>query len=89
MDSKKQKLQVFVAFLVAFGVSTITLQYLWNWFIAPIGVMELSFAHSVGLVIILIWLGNSKEEPTYQFFVAHIIASAIVLAMGFVAKSFM
>lgn len=83
------KLQLFGAFLVAFSISTLTVQHLWNWFIAPIGVAELSFAHSVGLVIVLIWLTNSKEEPTYKLFAAHIIKSAIVLAMGFVAKSFM
>lgn len=93
-DEKKDikiqsNLSLFVIGLVAFFISVITIQFLWNWFIAPIGLKELSYAHSSGIVLIMIWLSNSKEEPTYNEFTAHIIKSIIVLAIGYIIVNIM
>ena len=79
----QSNLSLFVAGLVAFSISVITIQFLWNWFITPMGLKELSYIHSSGIVLIMIWLSNSKEKPTYNEFAAHIIKSIIVLAIGY------
>lgn len=47
-------IQVAAAFLFSFMVATITLQSLWNWFIAPLGINELSSLHSAGLLLFTI-----------------------------------
>lgn len=79
----EQPLLLFVAALVAFCARSITLKFLWNWFILPLGIVELSYAHSFGLVLIMAWLSNSKEKPTHNEFAVHIIKNILVLAIGF------
>lgn len=36
--------------LVLFVPQTMMIQYLWNWFIQPFGVMPLTFWHALGLI---------------------------------------
>ena len=85
----QSNLSLFVAGLVAFSISVLTIQFMWNWFIVPIGLKELSYAHSSGILLIMLWLSSSKEKPTYNELAAHIIKSIIVLAIGYIIVNIM
>lgn len=89
-NTKEQSIPLLaLVFLGTFAISTITLQCLWNWFIVPIGVKELSFAHSSGLVIVILWLSKNTGELDYDLVVEYIIKCILVLILGFIVKSLM
>jgi hypothetical protein len=93
-------IQVAAAFLFSFMVATITLQSLWNWFIAPLGINELSSLHSAGLLlftiaikIVLFQKDNLSSTFTKEELLgatAGFITKCLLLFMlGLTIKSFM
>lgn len=43
----------FILLLIELCVRALVLQSLWNWFVMPLGVVALSFLHSLGLILII------------------------------------
>lgn len=93
-------IQVAAAFLFSFMVATITLQSLWNWFIAPLGINELSSLHSAGLLLFTIAikivlfqkdnLSSTFTKKELLMATAEFITKCLLLFMfGLAIKSFM
>lgn len=88
-DDKAYSTLLAAEVLIGSVVSILTLQHLWNWFIVPIGAIELSFAHSFGLLLISSLFSNTKEKKPYSgMFHRYIAKNVVLLTIGFVLKDF-
>ncbi len=71
------------------------LSYLWEWFIVPFGLFELSIAHAIGISLIVSFLtyelpnAGEKEDKSMARFGASLLMLPMALLVGYIAKSFM
>lgn len=93
-------IQIAAAFLFSFMVATITLQSLWNWFIAPLGINELSSLHSAGLLLFTIAIkivlfqkdnlsSTFTKEETLRATAEFITKCLLLFMLGLAIESFM
>lgn len=82
-----------VVLALAALISAFTLQTMWTWFIVPLGVMSIGYAHAwgVGLLLhLIVWDdGGKKYDTLIEAFSAKLAANFIVLVFGFIAHSLM
>lgn len=83
-------IRVFKVVLLAsiyLGVEAFVLMKLWIWFISPLGVLQLSFAQSLGIVVLLDYIRSPvvyyhkeefKDNP-----LAQIMCMLLLLSLGF------
>lgn len=86
MNEKITGINILISFIVAMTTSAIVFLCLWNWFISPLGVMELTFTHSLGLIIFILWIkyDSSKESDiTWKDIIEGLVLKAFVLGLGF------
>jgi hypothetical protein len=81
--------------IVAVLVRGLTLTYLWDWFIAPLGVMPIGVAHAVGISGIVGFLthdmttAKDKEKGFFVQMLSSAIYSLLALGFGWIAHLFM
>lgn len=88
MKEKITGINVLILFIVGMVTSTIVFLCLWNWFISPLGVMELTFTHSLGLMIIIIWMKyDDSKEVTWDVVFESLVLKVFVFGLGFLTHS--
>ena len=74
-------------------IRALVLATLWEWFIVPLGVMNITIAHAVGLSSIfslILSKVRSKEEESLLKSISHeFMTFIVVLVVGFIARGFM
>lgn len=73
--------------------SGFVIKILWIWFMVPLGLIEISLAHAIGIDIIITFMVSHsvdiKNKTTTELISKMISKPALMLFMGFIAKSFM
>ncbi len=70
------------------------LSYLWQWFVVPLGVPDITVVHAIGISMLVAFLtyenayqGDSKEATTKL--AGSVLAMPFILLIGYVIHSFM
>lgn len=97
MDERPRLQRVLLAFC-SFGwavlVCAFTTKHLWDWFIAPLGVPQVNYAHAFGIAIVISYLTDRvrREEddvPTVSHFLVHVTTTAAwSLLLGWLLSGF-
>ena len=93
-DEKKKGFWVFIGAIIVGIFGVFVFHKLWNWFISPLGVDEIGFAHAFGLCLIIslvkgiTYVDKSNLEPSKQI-LNNFGFLTIALTFGYISKSFM
>lgn len=81
-------ISILIVFIVGITLSTIVFQNYWNWFVSPLGIMNLTFTHSMGFVIFIVWIKyGASEDVTWNAFYESVIGRLLVFGLGFLIHS--
>jgi hypothetical protein len=56
---------ILMLFCLGSAIDGVTLECLWNWFIASIGAPRLTWLHAVGLMLLLRWVFTSTRRASH------------------------
>lgn len=91
--SNKKIIVILLAAIPGIIWSGFVIKILWIWFMVPLGIIEISLAHAIGIDIIITFLVSPSfdiENKTTTELISKMISKpATMLFMGFIAKGFM
>jgi len=82
--------------VVGIFVSALATATMWRWFLVPLGVSAIGYAHACGFTLIAklltitpTWHHTEDEHPALTSFVYCVVAPVLVLALAWIAKMVM
>ena len=93
MNGNKKAMVIFLISIPGIIWSGFIIKTLWVWFIVPLGVIEISLPHAIGIDMLITFLTassyNIKDKTITEIITMLIGRSVMFLFMGFIATLFM
>lgn len=64
--ASNRKIIIFGSIPVGIFLNAIAMVFLWKWFVAPLGIMQITMAHSLGLRMLIAFITNPPMAPTVK-----------------------
>ena len=90
----KTYLKIFFAWLIMTIIAGIVFTFMWNWFVAPLGVVKITIPWGIGLLLMSTFLKTNigmanKSKNIYGFLIGYSLASLTVGLIGFLIKTYL
>ena len=77
------------AFLLAFLFNAWVLTHLWQWYAVPFSLPAITFAHAIGLMLLvelLVGSSNFENTPLRKWLLIKVMTTTCILVIGYVLR---